>query len=107
MVAGKVPRRTRLPTTVGSLLNAVVQKRYVSTAAPAAFGPSSFSFSRRPSAGRRPMTSKNEPLTTPALTMRGSVPRPISAKSIVEKSPNAAMVCARDLKSLTSGIENV
>ena len=34
------------------------------------------------------MTSKNEPLTTPALTTRGS-PKPSIVKSIVEKSPNA------------------
>ena len=33
--------RTVLPITDGSLPSAVVQKRYVSTAAPAAFGPSS------------------------------------------------------------------
>ena len=52
------------------------------------------------------MTSKYEPPTTPALTTRGS-PRPTSVKSIVEKSPNAAMVVARDLKSLISGTENV
>ena len=35
------PSRTVLPITDGSLFSAVVQKRYVSTAAPAAFGPSS------------------------------------------------------------------
>ena len=41
MVAERAPRRTVLPSTAGSLLNAVVQKRCVSTAAPAAFCPSS------------------------------------------------------------------
>ena len=49
-------------------------------------------FSRRPSTGRRPITSKNEPPTTPAFTMRGSPPRPIIVKSTVEKSPKAPIV---------------
>ena len=53
------------------------------------------------------MTSKNEPLTTPAFTRRGSWPKPIKVKSTVEKSPNAAIVVARDLKSLISGTEKV
>src|SRR5882724_8846531 len=66
-----------LPTTVGSLLSDAVQNLYVRTAAPAAVGPSSCAFSRRPSTGRRPITSKNDPPTTPAFTMRGSPPRPI------------------------------
>ena len=101
------PSRIVLPITVGSLLSEVIQNRYVRTAAPAAFGPSSCAFSRRPSTGRRPITSKNEPPTTPAFTMRGSPPRPIIAKSTVEKSPKALMVVTRDLKSLISGTENV
>ena len=40
-----------LADDAGSLLNAVFQKRYVRTAAPSAFGPSSRMSSRRPSAG--------------------------------------------------------
>ena len=36
IVAVRVPRRTVLPITDGSLFSEVVQKRYVSTAAPAA-----------------------------------------------------------------------
>ena len=60
----------------------------VSTAAPAAFGPSSAGPSRRPRTGRRPITSKYEPPTTPARTTRGS-PRPTIVNSMVEKSPNA------------------
>ena len=43
-VAVRGPRRMVLPTTVGSLLSDVVQNRYVRTAAPAAFGPSSCAF---------------------------------------------------------------
>ena len=35
---------------------------------------------------RSPMTSKNDPLTTPAFTTRGSWPKPINVKSTVEKS---------------------
>jgi hypothetical protein len=62
--------------------------------------------SRRPSTGRRPITSKNEPLTTPACTTRGS-PNPISVNSRVEKSPKALMVLTRDLKFSISGTENV
>ena len=57
--------------------------------------------------GRRPITSKNEPPTTPAFTMRGSAPKPTSAKSTVEKSPKLLMVVTRDLRSLISGTENV
>ena len=53
------------------------------------------------------MTSKNDPLTTPAFTSRGSFPNPISVNSTVEKSPNAETVVARDLKSSISGTENV
>ena len=45
----------------GRRCSPVVQNRWVSTATPAAFGPSSPAFSRRPSTGRRPMTSKYEP----------------------------------------------
>ena len=41
MVAERSPSLTVFPMTDGSLPNAVVQKRYVSTAAPAACGPSS------------------------------------------------------------------
>jgi holo-[acyl-carrier protein] synthase len=75
------------------------------TAAPAASGPSSVAFSSRPATGRRPMTSKYEPPTTPARTTRGS-PRPTSVKSIVEKSPNADSVLIRARKSRSSGTEN-
>jgi hypothetical protein len=42
------------------------------------------------------MTSKNDPLTTPAFTARGSPPNPINVKSTVEKSPNAAIVVTLD-----------
>ena len=67
--------RIVLPITDGSLLSKVVQNRYVSTTAPAAFGPSSCASSRRPRTGCRPITSKYEPPTTPARISRGS-PRP-------------------------------
>ena len=53
------------------------------------------------------MTSKNDPPTTPAFTMRGSAPRPIIVKSTVEKSPKLPTPVVRDAKSLTSGTENV
>ena len=53
------------------------------------------------------MTSKNDPPTTPALTMRGSGPSPINVNSTVEKSPKALIVFVRDSRSLTSGTENV
>ena len=55
----------------------------------------------------RPITSKNDPPTTPAFTMRGSPPSPIIVKSTVEKSPNALIVVTRDLRSSISGTENV
>ena len=58
MVADRCPSRTVLPSTDGSLLNAVVQKRWVSTAAPAAFGPSSARIEQAADHGRRPITSK-------------------------------------------------
>src|SRR6266850_3902687 len=106
-VAARGPRRIVLPITVGSLLSEVVQNRYVRTAAPAALGPSSCAFNRRPSTGRRPITSKKDPPTTPAFTTRGSPPRSRIVKSIVEKSPKALRVVTRDLKSLISGTENV
>ena len=51
----------------------VLPERCVSTAAPAAPGPSSAAPNSRPSIGRSPITSKNDPLTTPALTRRGSI----------------------------------
>ena len=60
----------------------------VSTAAPAACGPSSVGSSSRPRTGRSPITSKYDPPTTPARTTRGS-PRPIIVNGIVEKSPKA------------------
>ena len=44
--------------TLGSLLNALVQNRYVSTAAPSAVGPSSEGPSSRPITGLSPITSK-------------------------------------------------
>ena len=53
------------------------------------------------------MTSKNDPLTTPAVTTRGSPPNPISVKSTVEKSPNAEIDFTRDSRSPISGIEKV
>ena len=105
IVADLSPSRIVLPTTVSSPWNAVVQKRYVSTAAPAARGPSSLGPSRRPRTARSPITSKYDPPTTPARTTRGS-PRPIIVKSIVEKSPNAVSVLTRACRSRSSGIEN-
>ena len=53
------------------------------------------------------MTSKNDPLTTPAVTTRGSPPNPIIVMSAVEKSPNAAIALAPDLRSAISGMEKV
>ena len=50
--------------------------------------------SSRPSTGRRPITSKYVPPTTPARTTRGS-PRPTIVKPMVEKSPNALSVLTR------------
>ena len=76
IVALRSPSLTVLPMTDASLWSVSLQKRYVSTAAPAAAGPSSDGPSRRPCTGRSPMTSKYEPPTTPARTTRGS-PRPI------------------------------
>src|SRR4029453_17551422 len=106
-VAVRGPSRIVLPTTAGSPLSEVVQNRYVSTATASALGPSSWEFSSLPSTGRRPITSKNDPPTTPDLTTRGSPPRPTMVNSTVEKSPKALMVVTRDLKSLISGTENV
>ena len=57
-VAERSPSLSVLPITVGSLPSSVVQKRYVSTATPAAFGPSSLGPIRRPMTGLRPITSK-------------------------------------------------
>src|SRR5688500_5650892 len=95
-VAVRGPRRMFVPTTAGSLLRDVVQKRWVNTATPAAFGPSPAEYINRPSTGYIPITSKSDPLTTPARTSRGS-PRPIIVKSIVEKSPKTPIVLTRDL----------
>ncbi len=106
IAAERVPSRTVFPITDGSLLSTVVQKRYVSTAAPAAFGPSSCGPSSRPSTGCSPITSKYDPPTTPARTSRGS-PNPIMENPIVEKSPNALSVLTRASKSRISGTENV
>ena len=53
------------------------------------------------------MTLKNDPLTTPAVTTRGSRPNPINVNSTVEKSPKGAIVVTRDLRSLISGTEKV
>ena len=64
----------------------------VNTTTGAAFGPSSLASMRRPRTGRRPITSKNEPPTTPARTTRGS-PSPTIVKLMVEKSP----IAVRDL----------
>jgi hypothetical protein len=106
-VAVRDATRSVLPITAGSLLNWVVQKRCVSTTTLAASVPSSCGLSNRPSTGRSPITSKKDPLTTPALTTRGSGPSPITVKSTVENSPKALKAVARDLKSLISGTENV
>ena len=97
--------RTVLPITDRSPFSVVVQNRCVSTAAPAAFGPSSSGPSRRPSTGFRPMTSKYEPLTTPARTTRGS-PRPTIVNPMVENSPKAVSVVTRARRSWISGTEN-
>ena len=51
IVAERSPSLIVLPITVGSLASAVVQNRCVSTAAPAACGPSSVASSRRPRTG--------------------------------------------------------
>ncbi len=104
MVAGRSLSVIFRPMTAGSLLNALVQNRYVSTAAPSAFGPSSPEPSSRPLTARRPMTSKYEPPTTPARTERGS-PRPSIVNSIVEKSPNAESDFTPACRSLISGTE--
>jgi len=50
------------------------------------------------------MTSKYEPPTTPARTVRGS-PKPSIVNSIVEKSPKALMVRTRACRSFSSGTE--
>ena len=55
--------------------------------------------------GRRPITSKYDPPTTPARTTRGS-PSPINVKSSVEKSPKVVSVLMRARRSLISGTEN-
>ena len=60
--------------------------------------------SSRPSTGCRPITSKYEPPTTPALTSRGS-PSPTMVKPMVEKSPNALSVLTLDFRSWISGTE--
>ncbi len=57
-VALREPRRTVLPITVASRLSDVLQKRWVRTATGAARGPSSAGPIKRPSTGRRPITSK-------------------------------------------------
>ena len=106
IVADRSLNLMTLPMTDGSPASAVVQKRWVSTAAPAAWAPSSVASSRRPSTGRRPMTSKYDPLTTPARTTRGS-PRPTSVKSSVENSPKADSVFTRPRRSRISGTENL
>ena len=106
MVAERSPKRTVLPTSAGSPWNAEVQKRWVSTAAPAALGPSSPGPSSRPSTGRRPITLKYEPPTTPARTWRGS-PRPTIVNSITEKSPNSDSDLMRPWRSRSSGTEKL
>jgi hypothetical protein len=93
------------PMTDGSLASDVVQNRCVSTATPAACGPSSVASINRPRTGRRPITSKYEALTTPARTTRGS-PRPTIVKSMVENSPIADSVFTRPRRSRISGTEN-
>jgi hypothetical protein len=95
-----------LPMTAGSRFSDVLQKRWVSTTAGAASGPSSAAPSRRPRTGRSPITSKYEPLTTPARIVRGS-PKPFIVKPMVEKSPKALIVVARETRSRISGIEKV
>ena len=86
IVAERSPSRMTLPIAFGSLASALLQNRWVSTTAPAACGPSSDMLRSRPRTGRRPITSKYDPPTTPARTTRGS-PSPTSVKSSVEKSP--------------------
>jgi hypothetical protein len=105
-VATRSPSRTVLPTADGSLLNAVVQNRCVSTATGSASGPSSTCEISRPSTGRRPMTSKYAPSTTPDWITRGS-PWPTIVNSIVENSPNAATDVDARRRSRISGTENV
>ena len=51
------------------------------------------------------MTSKKEPLTTPALTNRGSPASPTNVNPTVEKSPKAEIVVARDLKTATAAYD--
>ncbi len=104
MVAERSPSLTVFPISDSSLCSVVVQKRCVSTAAPAALGPSSVASSRRPRTGRRPMTLKYDPPTTPERTTRGS-PRPAIVNSTVEKSPSAPRVRTRDCRSRISGTE--
>ena len=48
MVAARSPSRMILPITDGSLPSALLQKRCVSTTAPAAFGPSSVAVEQPP-----------------------------------------------------------
>src|SRR3954469_20265232 len=98
IVAERSPSLTVLPITDGSLPSEVDQKRYVSTAAPAALGPSSDASSNRPRIERSPITSKYDPPTTPARTTRGS-PRPTMVNSMVEKSPNADSVRTPERRS--------
>ena len=57
-VALRAPSWMVLPTTDGSLFSDFVQKRFVSTATPAALNPSSDGSTRRPMIGLRPTTSK-------------------------------------------------
>ena len=63
--------------------------------------------SSRPSTGRSPITSKYEPFTTAAVTLRGSLPGLVVVNPTAEKSPKALIVLARALKSSISGTENV
>src|SRR5579871_5185473 len=105
-VAEREPRRTTLPSTVGSLFSVVDQKRYVSTIAPAAFGPSSCASSNRPITGCKPTTSKYAPSTTPAVTSRGS-PSPTMVKPMDENSPSFVIVLKAWLIYSISGTEKL
>ena len=95
IVEARSPSLICLPSSVSSLCSDSVQKRCVSTVTLAAWAPSSVASISLPRIGWRPITGKNDPLTTPARTTRGS-PRPTSVKSIVEKSPSFVIVFRPD-----------
>jgi hypothetical protein len=106
IVAGRSPRRIVLPSTVGSLLSAVVQKRCVSTAAPAALRAVVAALSRRPE--HRPQAHHLEvgAVDDARAHARGS-PRPIIVNVMVENCPSAGRVFRWSFMSGSSGTENV